>query len=78
MKKFTQAICICALLTVTAFGADKFHGFLGGEQQAQDVEIEVVVEKFLGDALERGELVDGDIAIEKLRHRRAERLKPRG
>jgi len=27
---------------------------------------------------ERGELIDGDVAIETLRQRRAERLKPRG
>jgi Arc/MetJ-type ribon-helix-helix transcriptional regulator len=27
---------------------------------------------------ERGELTDGDVAIEKLRQRRSERLKPRG
>jgi Arc/MetJ-type ribon-helix-helix transcriptional regulator len=27
---------------------------------------------------ERGELIDGDAAVEMLRHRRAERLKPQG
>jgi len=27
---------------------------------------------------ERGELIDGDVAIEQLRERRSERLKPRG
>jgi hypothetical protein len=35
------------------------------------------IEKRFGQA-ERGELIDGDAAVEMLRQRRAERLKPQG
>src|SRR5271165_656516 len=41
-----------------AFGADEFHGFLGGEQQAEYVEIKMAVEEFLGDLTQWCELIN--------------------
>lgn len=37
----------------SAFGADEFDDFLGGQQQAQHVEIEMFVEVLFGDLVER-------------------------
>jgi hypothetical protein len=49
-----------------------FHGFLRGEQQAEHIQIELLVEMFLGDLFERREFVDARVVHENVN--RAERL----
>ena len=44
-----------------AGGAEVLHRLLRGEEQPEDVQVELLVEVLLGDAFERGELVDAGV-----------------
>jgi hypothetical protein len=44
-----------------AVGAEALGRFLGGQQQAQDVDVELAVEVLLGDVFQRRELVDAGV-----------------
>ena len=45
----------------TALGADELGGTLGGEEEAEDVEVELAVELFRGDTLDGAEGVDAGV-----------------
>ncbi|HEY7390674.1 MAG TPA: hypothetical protein VH640_19305 [Bryobacteraceae bacterium] len=51
----------------------EFQGWMASERERLAAQIETGFQQ-----AKRGELIDGDVAIENLRSRRAERLKPRG
>src|SRR5262249_13315242 len=44
-----------------ALGADQLHGFPGGEQQAEHVEVELAVKQVFGDVFKRSELIDARV-----------------
>ena len=41
-----------------AFGANEFHGFLGGEQRSEYVEVRVAVEEFFRASIQWGALIN--------------------
>jgi hypothetical protein len=58
------------LMMLPPSGADEFHGFFRGEQETEDVDVELFVEQLLGDCFERREcvyagIVDQDVELAK-------------
>jgi hypothetical protein len=49
-----------------AFGADVLDGFLDGEEEAEDVEAELLVEVVNGDGFQGGELIDARVVDEDI------------
>ena len=45
----------------TALGAEVLRGFLRSQEEAENVGVELAVELFLGDLVERGELIDASV-----------------